>query len=320
MERLNFIEYQACGPEAGRRGLRGLNFKHPVIAPLYDTRDANSILLELSNRLGIHPAANGMMNGMLRLAETPFALEPPKQYSWEEIVDRVLKARFGEDKGIEYFKEHGAAWTGQWLPEEQTYNYFYFPDGQTRHPIYCEHLQVTGQTMEAQCAANNVTVPAGMDKYSAFFQALPTWIPHPEHEAPGRVRSLRRELEDWHPAFGMGGFEELAQIRSATETSLDVNSILVNRATARDKGLKDGDEVLCESQYGGQQRGFVLTTELLHPKTVGFPGNFGRTAMFMGPQAREGVNYNQLLSARDGEFDPVIGGVEITAAVRLTKI
>jgi len=319
---LNFIEYQACGPEAGRRGLRGLNFKHPVIAPLYDTRDANSILLELSNRLGIHPAANGMMNGMLRLAETPFALEPPKQYSWEEIVDRVLKARFGEDKGIEYFKEHGAAWTGQWLPEEQTYNYFYFPDGQTRHPIYCEHLQVTGQTMEAQCAANNVTVPGwDMDKYLAFFQALPTWIPHPEHEAPAEFDLYAVNWKIGTRAFGMGGFEELAQIREVQlRQSLDVNSILVNRATARDKGLKDGDEVLCESQYGGQQRGFVLTTELLHPKTVGFPGNFGRTAMFMGPQAREGVNYNQLLSARDGEFDPVIGGVEITAAVRLTKI
>jgi hypothetical protein len=53
---------------------------------------------------------------------------------------------------------------------------------------------------------------------------------------------------------------------------------------------------------------------------VGFPGNFGRTAMFLGPEAKKGANYNQLLSAADGEFDPVIGGIEITAAIKITKI
>jgi anaerobic selenocysteine-containing dehydrogenase len=99
-----------------------------------------------------------------------------------------------------------------------------------------------------------------------------------------------------------------------------VNSILINRGTARAKGLKDGDRVIVESQYGGRQEGVILTTELLHPKALGFPGNFGRKAMLLGPKAREGLNYNQLLSAEDGNFDPVIGAIEITSAVKLIKV
>jgi anaerobic selenocysteine-containing dehydrogenase len=322
MERLNYIEYQACGPEAGRRGMSGLNFKYPVVGPLYDTRDANSMLLDLANQLGINPPVNGMLNGMLRLMGTPYELVPPQQYTWEEIVDRVLKARFGEDKGIDYFKENGAAWTAKWLPEEQTYNYFYFPDGLTRHPIYNEYLLGTGNIMRAQCAENNVTVPGwDMDEYLAFFGALPTWIPHPEHEASEEYDLFAVNWKIATRVFGMGAFEEIAPIREMQQIqSVDVDAILINTGTAREKGLKDGDEVICESQYGGTQKGVIKTTELLHPKTLGFPGNFGRTAMFMGPKAREGLNYNQLLSAGDGEFDPVIGGIEITAAVRLIKV
>ena len=134
MERLNIFDAQACGPTAGKRGMKIFNFRHPVIAPLYDTRDSNTLLLELANALGINPPVNGMLSGMQRLAGTPYELIPPEKYTWEQVVDRILKSRFGEDKGIEYFKEHGSAWTGEWLPEEQTYNYFYFPDGKNSPP------------------------------------------------------------------------------------------------------------------------------------------------------------------------------------------
>ena len=322
MERLNYFEFQACGPEAGKRGLEAFNFRHPVIDTLYDTRDANSMILDLANRLGINPPVNGMLNGMLRLAGTPYELIPPKPYTWDEILDRILKARFGEEKGVEYFTEHGSAWTAKWLPEEQTYNYFYFPDGQTRHPIYNEYLLGTGMIMNDLCAENNVTVPGwNMDEYLAFFGPLPTWIPHPEHLAPAEFDLFAVNWKIASRAFGMGALEELAPIREMQQLQgNEVDAILVNTETAREKGLKDGDEVICESQYGGTQRGVIQTTGTLHPKAVGFPANFGRTAMFMGPKAREGLNYNQLLSAADGQFDPVIGAIDITAAVKLVKV
>jgi len=119
----------------------------------------------------------------------------------------------------------------------------------------------------------------------------------------------------------LGGLEEIPAVREMqVKHSPGVNSILLNADTARLKGLKDGDEVACESQYGGKVRGQIKTTNLLHPKTVGFAGNFGRQAMFLSPEAKKGLNYNQLLSAADGQFDPVTGAIDNTAAVKLTKI
>ena len=53
---------------------------------------------------------------------------------------------------------------------------------------------------------------------------------------------------------------------------------------------------------------------------VGFAGNFGRHSALIGSKARDGVNYNQLISAGDGLFDPVIGGIDVSPAVKLTKV
>jgi anaerobic selenocysteine-containing dehydrogenase len=321
MERLNFFAFQACGPVAGKRGMQGVNVKTPVVNPLYNTRDSNSILLDLANQLGLNPPVNGMLSGMLGLMKTPYALVPPKQYTWEQVVDNYIKATFGADKDANYFKENGSGWTVKMIPEEKTYNYYYFPDGKTRHPIYLTYLLKTGTSMKENLAKANVTVPGwDMDKYMAFYGALPTWIPHPEHEAPAEFDLFAVNWKIASRAFGMGALEELAPVREMQmKQSREVNSILINVDTARSKGIQDGDQVVVESQYGGKIEGPVMTTSLIHPSVLGFPGNFGRRAMFLGPDAREGLNYNQLLSAEDGNFDPVVGGIEITAAVKITK-
>jgi anaerobic selenocysteine-containing dehydrogenase len=322
LERLNFNEYQAFGPRAGKRGLRGLNFRYPVIEPLFDTLDSNSMFLELIKRLGINQPAMDMLNKIFQLNGTDYELDPIKPYQWEDIVDRVLKSRFGKDKGVEFFKAQGFAWTAHWLPEEKTYNYFYFPDGHTRYAIYNERLQEKGRLTQEQFTQNNVTAPGwDMDQYLAFFNALPSWMPHPEHEAAQEFDLYAVNWKIGTRIFGMGGLDEIAQVREMQiQYSTDVNSILINVETARIKGIKDGDRVIVESQHGGKVEGVIKTTNLLHPKTIGFVGNFGRQAMYMGPMVKKGVNYNQLLSAADGLFDPVTGAIDITAAVKLTKV
>ena len=270
--------------------LKGVNFRYPVGDPIYNTRDANSILMELATNLHINPPVNGMLNGMLGMMKTPQELVPPQPYSWEEVVDHFLKAQFGDDKGLDYFKENGHDWTNQWIPEEETYNYFYFPDGKTRYPIYNEYLLNTGFVMNQKFEEFNVSPPGWeKEKYLAFFEALPTWRLHPEHEAPADFDLFAVNWKIGSRAFGMGGLEELALIREVQQKqSQETNSVLVNPQTAEEKGIKDGDEVLIESQYGGTQQGRAMITALIHPRALGFPGNFGRKAMFMGPEARKG--------------------------------
>ena len=176
--------------------------------------------------------------------------------------------------------------------------------------------------MQEQCTRNKVTVPGWeMDNYLAFFQAMPQWIPHPEHQAAKEYDLYAMNWKIGTRVFGMGGLEEITPVREMQlMQSPAINSIMLNVETARLKGLKDGDRVLCESQYCGKLEGIIKTTNLLHPRAAGFSGNFGRRAMFMGPKAREGMNYNQLLTSADGEFDPVTGAIDNTAAVKLTRI
>ena len=216
------------------------------------------------------------------------------------MVDRVLKQRFGEDKGIGYFKEHGSAWTWQWISEEKTYNYFYFPDGKTRHPIYNEHLLGTGIQQKQRFDQNNVTLQVGMWTNTwPSINHCPVGIPHSEHEAAAEFDLFAVNWKIATRIFGLGGMGELAPVREMQQKQdRETDSILINAETARSKGIRDGDKVVVESQYGGKLEGVIMTTSLLHPKVLGFAGNFGRRAMFMGPKAHEGLNYNQLLSRR----------------------
>lgn len=320
MERLNYIDYESADADTGRRGLVGVNVRASMVDPIYNTRDANSILLDLANRLGLTPKVNGILSRVLGFPPEA-GLDPGKQYTWREVMDLLIKTRFGQDKGVDYFVQHGSAWTVKFLSEKETYNYFYFPAGKTRHPIWEDHLRASAVRMAKLCAEAGVTVPGWkMEDYLAYFQALPSWIPHDEHLAPAEFDLYAVNWKIAGRAFGMGGVEEIAWLREI-EHRFDptVDVILMNSRTATGKGLREGDKIICQSQYGGSVQGIVHLTELLHPLAVGFAGNFGHVAPLMGPAAREGLNYNRLLSAADGLFDPVIGAIDATPAVKVYK-
>jgi anaerobic selenocysteine-containing dehydrogenase len=320
MERLNYFEYESADAATGRRGLVGMNVRAPVVDPIYNTRDANSVLIDLGNRLGLTPKMNAILSRAMGFPQDG-GLVPVKPYTWPEVLDLFLKTRFGQDKSVDYFVQQGSAWTAKFLSEKETYNYFYFPAGATRHPIWDEHLRASGERMAKLCAENGVSVPGWkMDEYLAYFQALPVWIPHQEHLAPAEFDLYAVNWKIGGRAFGMGGVEEipwLREIEHLFDPTVDV--ILINSQTAANKGLQEGDKIICESQYGGRVDGIAHLTELIHLSGVGFAGNFGHVAPLMGAPAREGLNYNRLLSADDGIFDPVIGAIDATPAVKVYK-
>ncbi|HKZ51272.1 MAG TPA: molybdopterin dinucleotide binding domain-containing protein, partial [Dehalococcoidia bacterium] len=154
----------------------------------------------------------------------------------------------------------------------------------------------------------------------AYYQPFPTWIPHAEHTPPPQFDLYAVNWKIAARAFGMGALAENPWIREMHALYVpDVDVILINPKTADRKGLREGDQVICESQFGTSVRGVLHLTELIRPDVLGFAGNFGHRSPLMGPWARKGLNYNALLSAADGLFDPVIGAVDVSPAVKLTK-
>ena len=97
-------------------------------------------------------------------------------------------------------------------------------------------------------------------------------------------------------------------------------SILINSDTARRKGLKDGAEVNIEAFWGGKTRGTLKVTELIHPEALGFPGHHGFKGRLHNPITWKGPDFNDLLSDREGEFDPISCATDITPRVRIAEV
>ena len=76
--------------------------------PLYERRDFNVVMIDIAQRLGIHGAYfkglndsipvryGGEMDPKYKLKE-----DGSEEYTWEEVTDRLLKDRFGEEHGLE---------------------------------------------------------------------------------------------------------------------------------------------------------------------------------------------------------------------------
>ena len=308
---------KSCDDET--RGIYGLNFRYPVVKPLYNTRQGDDVLLDLSRRIGIHPKAYGMLNGMWRLKD-PYKLNPGQKYTWEQIVDRKLRSDYDDDKGLEYFKKNGSTWTIRRLPLEKTYNYYFHPMGETRIPIYFEHLKAAGDSLRGNLARVGAVVPGwDMEDYFFHFQPLIHWKPTHLDSAPKDNDLFIVNWKTPFVQFGLAGNVENPWFHEiATQFDPYQMTILINRATARKRGLKDGDKVLVESQWG-KMDGVLKLTELIHPEVIGVAGNFGRRSLHMNPISRIGPNFNQLLSPDEGTIDPIGGGLCNTARVKLTR-
>jgi hypothetical protein len=93
------------------------------------------------------------------------------------------------------------------------------------------------------------------------------------------------------------------------------------RSDRREKGLKDGDNVYLESQYGGKIGPYpIKTTQMLHPECVGVASGLGRAVAGMNPIVNRGVLYNRLLSTKWESIDMWTGSIELSPRIKLTKI
>lgn len=80
------------------------------------------------------------------------------------------------------------------------------------------------------------------------------------------------------------------------------------------------DEVKVEAFWGGTAHGTLKVTELIHPDALWFPGHHGFKGRMRNPITWKGPDFNDLLSDREGEFDPISCATDISPRVRVVKI
>jgi anaerobic selenocysteine-containing dehydrogenase len=298
-----------------------------VVKPLYNSWQPDDVIMELGKRAGVLFGPGGMNDlingGTLDITpafKDPFKLALDKQYSAKELANLALKSDFGPDADVDAMRTKASCQV-RIVPQKAMYPYTSFPAGKTRYAVYQEYLKRSGDTLRANLKAAKATVPGwDIDVMTSQYMPVPQWF-EPVRPAPAAFDLWAVNWKTAQFSFGTGGSQENAWLREVAE-HFDpfIHVILVNRKTGQARGLKDGDMVLLESQYGGKVQGPVKLTETMQPETIGIAGNFGHKSREMAPIALKGIHFNQLMSPDPADIDPISGGFAGAPKVKMTKV
>ncbi|MFZ7104246.1 MAG: molybdopterin-dependent oxidoreductase [Peptococcaceae bacterium] len=305
-------------------GLRMIMARETV-PRLFSTKNCDDILLELAERTGILYGPGGVNDYLNQhrdkvlledglIFKPPYLLKLDQKYSVTELYDHLSRSYFDcTAKDYAYVQSKG--FIPQRLLYKECYNYYYFPDDKTRHPIYFERLKMTGRQLYEGCAKNGVKVPGwdNMDEVMMYYQPVPRWIPNSEFFEDGEYPLY---AINWKTAYFTNavGVPHLNPLIQALANDIDPyeNVIWINRRTAEKYQLKDWQEVRVISRYGYMD-GILKVTELIHPRVLGIPGGHGAGRM------SEQTNFNSLLTTDDRTVDAVNVSIEVSPRVKLVS-
>jgi molybdopterin-containing oxidoreductase family molybdopterin binding subunit len=242
----------------------GWSIRQPVVEPLYERRDFNEVMLEICKRLGIlgkyYKGLNdsiGVRYGGEMSEEYKLVEDGSVEHSWQDVCDRLLKDRFGEEHGLEHVRKKGVfTWPKK---KEDVYWKWFNP---ARVPIYFEYFIDSGEQI-----AKLWDEYGGKDFFDidwSRFKALADWYPCPSHCGT-------------NPDYDMYAFYWRAVMHSNSMTQqnpyLDecsqedpyVYAIQIHKDTAGEKGIADGDLVWLENPEGHRVKGWVALTDGIEP-------------------------------------------------------
>ena len=279
--------------------------RQPVVDAPNSLRPPQEILMEIADRLGILDDFYRLLNHTYRLKE-PHALEPGHRYLATEVIDRMARSWFGEDRGLDWFRENGLVR----IPRDVEEAYI-GPSLQARLPIYLEHFLDRGEELK------EVTSKMGLEWEFSDYKPLSEWMPCPSYEA---VQKGKYDLIAVHYKFPYvyGGFaNENPWINEICEQT-NAYDIILNEDVAKAKGIQDGDEVWLESPVC-KVRARAKLTQCIHPQVVGVGGHFGHWAPGMPIAQGKGVNFNSLLPNDLDHIDKISTALDHCVEVKVYK-
>ncbi len=281
--------------------------RQEVVEPEGERRLFADVLQELADRIGITPDLNAAYNAWFEL-EGENRLKPDRKYTFAEIGDHDLKDKFGPDKGLEYFKEHGLV---KWPKKPNEVYWRAFTD--VRVPLYWEWMTDTWEKTVA------IAGPKGLDIPQEYYSPLPDWLPCPSHEC-------NHEDFDFYAFY----YRDIVHTNSLTmenawldeAAQLDPYSynIAINAGVGREKGLQSGDLISVENEHGHKVEGRARLTETIHPEGLGIGACAGHWARRMPTAKGKGVFFNDLVELDWEHSSPNNLTVDLCAKVKVTKL
>ena len=305
-------------PEPNKYFAQADILRQPVVKPVYNTRQTDEVLMDLAEKLGMLYGNNGLNSTIAAGLKDPFKIDVSQKHSSAEITDLTLKSGQGEQFGLDWFSKNG--WkTRVGAQAAPTVDLFYgithYPN--VRLPLYNEYLAWAGKQLKSELDKSGATLKPSNDFVLSFYRPLPQWFAEPNLQAPA-------EFDMWAMHYKTM-LATMAYVMDNAWTS-EVQELFdpygmnvwMNRATATAKGFKDGDWVWVESQHG-KTRGQVRTSEAVHPEVIGMGGCYDSKSVDYNPIGRGGTNINQLCEFDETHMNPVYGGMENRAKVKVYK-
>ncbi len=302
LEALQLFPNQLLWCHTGQTGYFYWGIRQPVV-PAGEAREWGDVLVELADRMGFLGDMYKLFNLFYGLKE-PYKLDPSRKYTKEEICDRRTKSQFGEEKGLEWFKNNGYTSVKRTVDES-----YPLPWLKVRFPLYYENLKEAGQRIQ------EVTQSIGVKDWDiSDYEPLPVWKPCDAYTPSGDFDMKASNFRV--PMHSQGHTAENPWLCEVAELNPYAQKILINTQTARRKGIKDKDEICVESAVG-KVIGTAKVTECIHPEVVGMSSHFGSLAKGKPVAYGKGVNFNKLLPF---DMDPVSTGLDACVKVKVYKV
>jgi anaerobic selenocysteine-containing dehydrogenase len=289
----------------------------PVVEPRGEARDLQDVMYDLADRVGIRAGYNAQLDDFYTFRkarqagkniEIPRIIEPEERPSNIEFMDRILKYHFGTERGLEWFRDNGFMnWEKR--PEECYWRWFI----NARVPLYYETIEEdkeeTIKRAEKIGFHLNWDYLTGMTTYfpSIIYTELPSDSEYDLFVISQRDSLLTYRFTAHNP-----------YINDAASRNPYTYNIAMNSATAKKRGIKDGDTICLENRWGDKVTGNVKLSELIHPQVVAATG-LGGWAKGMPVAQGKGINPNALLRQDQTRFDPLSGASEPTVRVKAYK-
>jgi len=286
--------------------------QQPVVEePIGQRRNWVDVVFELADRVGFRRELNETINSTFKMTDPQYRLDPEEQLSWTETGDRVLRWCFGEQRGLSYFQEQGYIKWPKKL-EELYWRWNWQGLEEVRIPVYREHHLAIGQRVRE--LGREVGLEIEYEQYS----------PLPDYFVPVSHKDMDEEFDLL--AFS---YRDILHTNSQTPENpwLDEISqmcpytytITMNAATAKGKGLKDGDMVWLETPFGKKEKGCLKVMQGQHPATVAIAGQAGLWAKGRPIARGKGSNFDHLLESDLRHYDPMTLNIETSAAVKIFR-
>jgi anaerobic selenocysteine-containing dehydrogenase len=309
--------------EATRGGVYFLWRDASAITPVYNAQAMDEMLIDLAEATGILYGKTGMISKInASLAKAPLDLN--KKFTIREYSEAFLKQNFGLDKKLSDMTDAHAPMLAYNTRGAKNYNYSYWPNNTTRHPMYFVMLPRVAARLKQNLQKSGLPGIPGwtnQEDYWKAFQPIPTWVPCHEFNAPADFDMWAINWKTPMGPFYCGNTYGNVWLHETMKTWDPYEYALwINSATAAKKGIKDGDTIVVESRYGKTQ-GLARVTELIHPEVIGFPAGHGAASSMANPITAEGGYFNALcnLDENNMALDPLTAQVEEGPAVKVYK-